>query len=185
MLRHFLLLTTLMSAAGICRAQSGELQVFYLRAQGFDFRSGSAAFDIRGARLNGGGFGLSYNVTEWMALWSQAGFFSGVRQGDIRMNMISQLQGVALSRGRGAFRAFVKGGTGFARYVFEQPGLTSVSYGQAFSYGGGIQIGFTPSFFFVLEAAQLAVGLPNLTGVPGRDKWDSTPLITTGLAIHF
>jgi len=37
----------------------------------------------------------------------------------------------------------------------------------------------------ILEATQLAVSLPNLTGAPGRDKWDASTLFITGIAFHF
>jgi len=177
----------LFSKAGLAQyeGQSG-IQLFYQRDQGFDFRSGSAAFDVQSVHLNGGGFGFDYGITDWFALWSQVAFYSGVRQGGISMNLINEIQGMKLtSPGKGPFRVYAKGGVGFTRYIFEFPGFRAVDYGQAFNYGGGLQIKVSGGMSLILEATQLAVSLPNLTGAPGRDKWDASTLFTTGIAFHF
>ena len=113
-MKHFsslLLFFVLLSKVGLAQyeGQSG-IQLFYQRDRGFDFRSGSAEFDVQSAHLNGGGFGFDYGITDWFALWSQVAFYSGVRQGGISMNLINEIQGMKLtSPGKGPFRVYAKG----------------------------------------------------------------------------
>ncbi len=188
-MKNILVAAVVLFGVGTAMAQSfpqGELQVFYQGNRSFDYRSGSPAFDIRDAGLKGGGFGFAYNITGVFGLWQQMGFYTGVKQGGLDLNLINEMQGLLVTkRDVGPFNFFAKGGVGFTRYVFEQPGFTLVSYGQTFSYGGGAQIRLSPGFHLLLELNQMAMGLPDITGARDRAKWDSNLLITTGIAIHF
>lgn len=180
----------LLAASGVLWAQpdfpQGEFQGFYQRVQGFDFNSGSPSFQVEQANLNGGGLGFVFNLSHWLGFWSQTGFYGGVEQSGIQMKLINEMQGLKLTkRGLGPLAVYAKAGMGFVRYVFEIPNGTAVRYGTSFSYGGGLDIKLSEGMSLLLEATQLSLGLPDITGSRTRDKWDSSVLVTTGIAFRF
>jgi hypothetical protein len=190
-MKNLLPVLFLLFGCNICLAQygpQGQLDLYYQRVQGFDYRSGSSSFDIEGANLNGGGFGIGYNLTDVFSIWTQTSFYTGAKQGDLDLKFINQIQGIKLTkRDLGSVNLFVKGGMGFARYVFKQEGFSgeSVFFSQTFNYGGGAEIGIGEGIYFFVELSQMSMGLPNITGSPDRDKWDSNILITSGISLFF
>lgn len=176
----------LVLASAHAQAPQGQLELFYQRIQGFDFNSGSPAFDIRDESFNGGGFGFVYHLTPWLGLWTHTSFYGGVRQNEITLKLINQVQGLRVSApGAGPVTLYGKGGLGFARYVFTVPGAEGVRVGTTFNFGGGAEFELRPGMFFQLEASRMTLSLPNLTNLPDRDRWDGVALITAGIGFQF
>jgi hypothetical protein len=187
-MKQFVILAVLLFSAGLCQAQdaTGEFQGFYQRMQSFDFNSGSTSFDIRGAKLNGGGFGFLFNITDTFGFWQQTSFYRGVKQSGLALRPIIETQGVQLSKEKGALSVYIRGGLGGVRHVLEMSGGTvGVDWGLALIYGGGTKIKVSEGLFWIIDASRITMGLPNLTNLQGRSKWDSGLLFTTGIAIRF
>lgn len=168
-----------------------EFQGYYQRVQGFSFSPTFVeGFDFPDSEgFNGGGFGLTYNLNHWFGIFSNTSFLGGVEQNNLQMKIINQVQGAKITkRGLGPANFYAKGGVGFIRYVFSSGGEDlAIDYSTSFVYGGGAEIKFKEGMWLVLDLSRLSLGLPNLTGfdVPGRDKWDSSYLITTGVMFAF
>jgi hypothetical protein len=174
-------------SAGFCLAQQasgGEMQGFYQRVQSFTFRDPAIGLDISGQTFNGGGFGFVFNITEKFALYQQTGFFGGVGQDGLNIRLITEFQGMQMTKHTGRADFFVKGGVGFARYVFSGA-LSGVNYNMAFQYGGGTEIKLKPSLYLLIEVTGLSMTVPNLTDSQDRSKWNTSFLIGPGISIHF
>jgi len=184
MKRYGIVVAMWLCGAGVCLAQQGpggEMQLFYQRIQTFKMRSGGPIFADYDKATNGLGFGFVYNITEKFAMFQQTGFFSGVEDSGYKMRMITEFQGVQLTKRTGAIDFYVKGGVGFARYVIEN----GVSYSVAFQYGVGTEIKIGRGLYLVVEATRLSMGVPELYYTEDRSKWCNTFLLTSGIAIRF
>lgn len=189
-MKKFILIVALFfafSAVSLAQQPTGQLKVFYETIQGFDFRSGTPAFDIQDESFHGGGFGFNYTLNRWFDLWTQTTFFSGVRQGSIDLKLINQMQGLrAVARSRGPINVYGKGGMGFTRHVFNVANFgEQVRFGTTFVVGGGVELKWTDATLIFIEVNQNAMSLPDITGLDARDKWDSNTGIALGLAFQF
>lgn len=166
-----------------------EFQGYYQRIQGFSFSpSGFEGFNFEDEGFNGGGFGINYNLNHWFGIFSNTSFLGGVEQSQLQMKIINQAQGAKLTkRGLGPANVYAKAGVGFVRYVFSSGGQDlSINYSTSFLYGGGAEIKFKEGMYLVLDLSSLALGLPQLVqDFDGRDKWDSSLAITTGVMFSF
>jgi hypothetical protein len=192
MKRLLIVVTVLLFVGNLCLAQPEysevEFQGFYQRIQGFDFQSGAVGFEFENEGFNGGGFGFVYNVSPWLGIFSQTSFLAGVEQSGIKLRFINQTQGAKVTK-RGlvgeSVNVFAKGGIGFVRHVFDAFGQQSIDYGTSFTGGGGTEIKLQEGMWLMLDLSRTSLGLPRLTNVPGRDKWDSSWAITTGVSFQF
>jgi hypothetical protein len=175
------------AAVGWAQQQSGELQGFYQRINSFDMKygGGPTPYDIKGQAFNGLGYGFVFNISDKFGLYQQMGFFfSGVGQGGIDIKLITEFQGMQLTKTKGRVDLFARGGVGFSRYVFNR---NSVFYSMAFQYGGGIEIQLKQGIFMLIEVTGISMGVPDVTGYdfPDRTKWNTSLVIGPGIAIHF
>jgi hypothetical protein len=192
MKRLLIVVAVLFFVGNVCLAQPDhsdvEFQGFYQRIQGFDFDSGAPGFNFEDEGFNGGGFGIVYNVSHWLGIFSQTSFLAGVEQSGIKLRFINQTQGAKVTK-RGligeSVNVFAKGGIGFVRHVFDVFGQQSVDYGTSFTGGGGTEIKLQEGMWLMLDLSRTSFGLPQLTISPNRDKWDSSWAITTGVSFQF
>jgi hypothetical protein len=185
-MNRLVVIAFLLAWSGVCLAQGskGELQGVYLRIQDFNFNSGSPSFNIENAKINGGGYGFVYHITKAFGFYQQMGFMEGVEQNGFKMRLVTELQGMQLGANLGPLVLYIKGGLGFARYVFSGT-LEGADYGFAANYGGGTQIRVKRGLYLLFEATRLDLSLPNLTNAPGRSTWDHPWQFATGIAIHY
>ncbi len=183
-MKRLIIVAIWLSCTGLCMAQesNGEIQGFFQRIQNFDFNSGDASFSFKGANPNGGGFGFVYNITDVFGLFQRTGFSSGIDQGGYKMNLITESQGLRLKKQAGSVMFYALGGVGFNRYVYND---YAGYYGMALMYGGGMQVPMMEGLNLIFEATNLTMGLPNLTNIPGRSKWDNALMFSIGAALHF
>ncbi len=184
-----LLLIAVILGVGVCAsAQEGtEIHGFYQGYRDFSYRTGIEELDIADAKLSGGGFGFAYNLAPWFAMWTQFSFFGTVEQPTSSMSarLISNLQGFRFQTQQyGPIRIYGKAGLGFANHNLNIQGSQFGSTKFSFGYGGGVQIWLSGSFGLNLDASHLIIGLPNLTDLPEREKWDSGLTFTTGVALR-
>ena len=188
MRRYGIVLAMWLCGTGVCLAQQGpqgELQGFYQRIQTFKMRSGGDVFADYNKATNGAGFGFVYNITDRFGMFQQTGFLGGAKDelsGLPPMRMITEFQGVQVTKRFHAIDLYAKGGVGFVRYVMENQG---VWYNVAFQYGGGAEISIGRGMYLVLEATRLSMGVPELYYTDDRSKWCNTFLISPGIAIRF
>ncbi|MGA2262368.1 MAG: hypothetical protein ABSH28_13150 [Acidobacteriota bacterium] len=186
-MKRFLIVAIWLCGSGICLAQDTkqEIQGLYQRIQGFTFNSGDPSiFDIEKANTNGGGYAIIYNITEKFGLFQQMGFFGGASQNGFNMRLITELQGFKVTKTKGPFDFYAKGGLGAVIWSFSG-NFTGTQGGFAVNYGGGTEIKVKEGLYWVLEATRLTAHMPNLTGLPGRTGWNSSWLLGTGIAVHF
>ncbi|MBN1568928.1 MAG: hypothetical protein JXA73_13850 [Acidobacteria bacterium] len=167
--------------------QSTEIQGFYQTYKDFSFKTGITDLEIKNTRLGGGGFTIAQNLAPWFAFFSQTTFYGSPEQDDFKIRVINNLEGLRWQTGkRGPFQFYVKAGLGFTHYSMKvQSTDVGGEYKFAVSYGGGAFIWMSEKFGLVLDASHLSMGVPNLTDLEGRDKWDSGLSLTTGFALRF
>lgn len=168
--------------------QSTEIQGFYQTYKDFSFKSGITGYDIKKTRLGGGGFTIAQNLAPWFAFFSQTTFYGSAGEDEIlKMRVINNLEGLRWQTGlHGPFQFYVKAGLGFTHYSVDLAGSDfGGEYKFAVSYGGGAFIWMSEKFGLVLDASHLSMGVPNMTDLDGRDKWDSGLSLTTGIAVRF
>jgi hypothetical protein len=196
MKRWMVLLVLLWLCSGMALAQPEysevEFHAFFQSVQGFDFYSGfqlgGPLFAVENRGFYGGGMGFNFNLNHWLGIWQQMGFYSGIRQGDLQLRFINEVQGVKVThRNLGPVNVYAKGGIGFVRHVFSLRGVgdLAVNYGTSLVYGGGTEIPFREGMVWVIDVSRLTMGLPRISNDPARDKWDHNFLITTGVAFQF
>jgi len=192
MRRYGIVLAVWLCGTGVCLAQQGpqgELQGFYQRIQTFKMRSGGGEgsyFADYNKATNGGGFGFVYNITDRFGMYQQTGFLGGAKDQDLTMRLITEFQGMRVTKNAKGIDFFAKGGVGFARYVLQQSGSQlGVYYNVAFQYGGGAEIDIGRGMFLLLEVTGLSMGVPELYFTDDRSKWCNTLMITPGIAIRF
>jgi hypothetical protein len=121
-------------------------------------------------------------------MWTQFSFFGTVEQPASAMSarLISNLQGFRFQTQQyGPIRFYGKVGLGFANHSLTVQGSQYGNTKFSFGYGGGLQIWLSGSLGLNLDASHLIIGLPNLTDLPEREKWDSGLTFTTGVALRF
>ncbi len=182
---------TVILCGAICAAgqdTSTEIQGFYQGYKDFSFKTGLSTFDIPKTSLSGGGFTIAYNLASWFAFWSQTSFYGSAEQTYIKARVINNLEGLRYqTKPYGPFQFYGKAGLGFShislKYV--SGGDIGSEYKFSAAYGGGMQVWMSENFGLVLDASHVVMGIPNLTDLPGRDKWDSGLTLTAGFAIRF
>ena len=185
-MKRLMIVAVLLWGTGSCLAQdiSGEIQGVYFRIQGFNFNSGVSDFNIESAAINGGGYAFVYQITEKFGLFQQMGFFGGPEQSGLKIKLITEFQGMQITKSRGSVDFYAKGGVGFTRYVFSGL-IEGVDANLALLYGGGVKLPLKEGLKVILEGSRITQGLPNLTNAPGRSKWDHSWHFATGIAIQF
>ena len=171
---------------------STEISGFYQGYRKFDFKTGISTADIQNTIMRGGGFYIAQNLASWFALWTQFTFYGSVENPDIygpyrlKVRVINNLQGLRYQTPQyGPFRFYGRGGVGFSNFSMDfssgSAGTTKISFG----YGGGAQIWATDFLGFNIDASHVIMGMPDLTGLEGRDHWDSGLAFTTGMMVRF
>ncbi len=188
-MKQLTIVAVLLWGNGLCMAQDAkqEIQGVYLRIQGFTFNSGDpTVFDVEGASINGGGYAYIYHITDRFGLYQQMGFMGGPEQNGLKVKLLTEFQGFHVSKAKGPFLLYAKGGLGFTRYVFSGA-LSGVDSHFALNYGGGVEIQMKEGLNFLVEATRLTMGLPPLLPIalPGRNGWANCWQLATGIAIHF
>jgi hypothetical protein len=181
-----LLLSMILCTTALCMAQDeGKTEVtgYFQQYRDFSFNTGYSPYDFPATRLNGGGFNVARNLAPWFAMWTQFSFFGSASNplGD-SVQIIHNLEGMRWqTKQRGPFRAYVKGGVGFANYRFNFGSYTKLSL----AYGGGVQLWAAKWMGLTLDLSHVVMGLPNITDLDSREKWDSGLTFTPGLTIRF
>lgn len=185
-MKRLMIAVFLLWGSGSCLAQDtrGEIQGLYFRIQGFNFNSGSPIFNVDSVAINGGGYGVVYHITDKFGLFQQMGFFGGPEQNGLKIKLITEFQGMMVTKKAGNFDFYAKGGLGFTRYVFSGA-LSGADGALALLYGGGVKVPVKEGLKLVFEADRITQGLPNLTDLPGRSKWDHSWHLATGIAFQF
>jgi hypothetical protein len=186
-MKRFLIVAIWLCGSGVCLAQDTryDLQGLYHRMQGFTYNSGDPSiFDIEKANSNGGGYAFIYNITEKFGMFQQMDFFGGASQNGYNMRLITELQGFKVTKTKGPFDFYAKGGLGAAIWSFSG-NFTGTSGAFAVIYGGGTEIKVKEGLYWVLDASRLTMRVPNLTNLPGRTGWDNSWVLSTGIAFHF
>jgi len=170
---------------GFAQDKNTEIGGFYQQYRNFSFNTGLTVYDFPATKLKGGGFSIAQNLAPWFAVWSQTSFYGTVPQANgLDVRVINNLEGVRWqTKQHGPLCLYVKGGMGFSNFNFTTQGFSNTKLSLA--YGGGAQIWLAPWMGLTLDVSHTVMGLPNLTDLEGRDKWDSGLTYTTGLAIRF
>jgi hypothetical protein len=187
-IKYILLVSMVFFSALYASAQdyNTEIQGYYQSYRDFSFKTGYAPWDIPNVRLNGGGFTIAQNLAPWFAFWTQFTFYGSAEQPNLSVRMINNLYGIRYqTQQHGPFQFYAKGGLGYSHFSMD---IMGTSYGDSkfsFAYGAGAQIWMSDNFGVVLDASHAITGLPNLTDLPEREKWDSGLALTAGLAVRF
>ena len=193
---YCLLLAAMFGGMTVCApAQdetSTEISGFYQGYRKFNFNTGISTADIRETIMRGGGFEIARNYTSWFALWTQFTFYGSVENPDIyepyrlKIRIINNLQGLRYqTRQYGPVRFYGRGGVGFSYFSADYSTGTSGIAKISFGYGGGAQIWATDYLGFKVDASHIIMGMPDLSGMQERDRWDSGLAFTTGLIFRF
>ena len=187
--RLFLLITIFLCGTIYAQAQeqSTEIQGFYQTYRDFSFKTGITDLEIKKTSLSGGGFTIAQNLAPWFAFFSQTTFYGSAEQADLSIRVINNLEGLRWQTTlHGPFQFYAKAGLGFSHFSNKFAGSDiGGEYKFSVSYGGGAFVWMTGNIGLVLDASILSMGVPNLTDLDGRDKWDSGLTLTTGLAFRF
>jgi hypothetical protein len=185
-MKRLVIVAVWLCSSGICMAQgTGEFQGLYQRISGLTFNSGSPLiFDIENANTNGGGYAIAYNLAKNFGVYQQMGFFGGVSDNGYNVRLITELQGFKVTKTRGPFDLYAKGGMGISMWSFSG-NLSGSSSNFALNYGAGAEVRMSDNLYWVVDASRLTTRVPNLTDLPGRTGWDSSWIFSTGIAVHF
>ena len=164
-----------------------EIQGFYQGYQDFSFDTGYEPIDIPEKKLNGGGFEVAQNLAPWFAFWTRFSFYGAAeRPGIFRARMFNNLYGLRYQTEQyGPFRVYGKVGLGYSNYSMTLQGSGFGETKFSFAYGAGVQIWVSEYYGAVLEASHNINGLPNVTGLEAREKWDSGLTLSAGFAVRF
>lgn len=181
-----LFVSTLFCMAAITVAQDEggtEITGFYQQYRDFGFKTGAAGIEIPASKLTGGGFSLAQNLAPWFAIWTQFTFYGKTGENiGLPLRIINNSQGPRWQKNYGPLRLYVKGGVGFSHYSFENIGSNTK---LSLTYGGGAQVWLADWLGVTLDLSQVLMGVPNLTDLEGRDKWDSGLTLTPGITLRF
>ena len=164
-----------------------EITGFYQQYRNFDYKIGVSEADFPPTPLKGGGFSIAQNLAPWFALWTQFSFYGSVEHAGLRVRILNNQQGIRYqTRDYGPFRFYAKGGLGFSHFSMDIPGIGSAGDTKfSVAYGGGANIWMHKNFGVVLDLSHVGMGLPNLTDLDSREKWDSGLVYTAGLTVRF
>ena len=184
-----MLLLLILCSAVFASAQEHNTEIlgFYQGYQDFSFNTGYEPIDISKTKLNGGGFEVAQNLAPWFAFWTRFSFYgSAERAGIFSARMFNNLYGLRYqTEDFGPFRVYGKVGLGYSNYSMNLQGNGFGETKFSFAYGGGVQIWMSEHFGTVLEATHNINGLPNVTDLDAREKWDSGLTLSAGLAVRF
>jgi opacity protein-like surface antigen len=184
-----LFLSLILCSAVFASAQehNTEIQGFYQGYQDFSFATGYESIDIPETKLSGGGFEIAQNLAPWFAFWTRFSFYGSAERSNIfSARMFNNLYGFRYqSEQHGPFRVFGKLGLGYSNYSMDLQGSTGGETKFSFAYGAGVQIWMSEYYGAVLEASHSINGLPNVTNLDGREKWDSGLTLSAGFAVRF
>jgi len=188
-LNSIVLIALLLGMTSMASAQQTEVYGFYEGYRNFDFKTGGAeAPAILNADMNGFGGGIAYQYTPWFAMFTQISFLGTAEGDDFNARIITNLQGVRYhSQQYGPISFYGKGGLGFANYnvTIKSDGFELGATKFSLGYAGGAQVWMTDSIGLMFEVQHLIMGVPNLTDLEGRDRWDSGLSYKTGFAYRF
>ncbi len=164
-----------------------EIQGFYQGYQDFSFKTGYEPIDIAETKLNGGGFEVAQNLAPWFAFWTRFSFYGSAERSNIfRARMFNNLYGLRYqTKQYGPFRVYGKVGLGYTNYSMDLQGTGFGETKFSFAYGAGAQIWMSEYYGVVLEASHNINGVPNVTDLDGREKWDSGLTLSAGFAVRF
>ncbi|NLV30998.1 MAG: porin family protein [Acidobacteria bacterium] len=192
-MRHCPMILVSVLAAGflLCPAAAnaeGETEItgFYQQYRDFSYTVGLEEYDLAPRSLGGGGFSIAQNMAPWFAMWTQFSFFGSAENAGLRVRMINNQQGVRYqTKEYGPVRLYAKGGLGFSRFSIDtgQGSLGDTKFSAA--YGAGAHIWMHKHAGINLDLSHVLTGLPNLTDLDTREKWDSGLVLTTGLTLRF
>lgn len=183
-----LFLSLILCSAVFASAQehNTEIQGFYQGYQDFSFKTGYDPYDISETKLSGGGFEVAQNLAPWFAFWTRFSFYGAGKGPILSARMLNNLYGLRYQTEQyGPFRVYGKLGLGFSNYSMD---LYGTGFGEtkfSFAYGAGAQIWMSEYYGIVLEATHNINGLPNITGLDSREKWDSGLTLSAGFAVRF
>lgn len=184
-----MLLSLIFCSAVFASAQeyNTEIQGFYQGYQDFSFKTGFEPIDIAETKLKGGGFEVAQNLAPWFAFWTRFSFYGAAEQpGIFRARMFNNLYGFRYQTEQyGPFRVYGKVGLGYSNFSMDLQGSSGGETKFSFAYGAGAQIWMSEHVGAVLEASHNINGLPNVTDMEAREKWDSGLTLSAGLAVRF
>ncbi len=184
-MKGVLALLLLCPAAATAEGET-EITGFYQQYRDFKYKVGLEEFDLAPRSLGGGGFSIAQNMAPWFAMWTQFSFYGSAENAGLRVRMINNQQGVRYqTKDYGPVRLYAKGGLGFSRFSIDtvQGSLGDTKFSAA--YGAGAHIWMHKHAGINLDLSHVLTGLPNLTGLDTREKWDSGLVLTTGLTLRF
>lgn len=192
MRQRFLALTTallvwgLIVPAAVCAEGETEITGFYQQYRDFSYRIGLPEVDFEPRSLTGGGFSIAQNMAPWFAMWTQFSFYGSAENAGLRVRMINNQQGVRYqTKNYGPLRLYAKGGLGFSRFSIDAGPNSAGDTKFSAAYGGGAHIWMHDHVGVNLDVSHVLTGLPNLTDLETREKWDSGLVYTTGLTFRF
>jgi len=183
----FLLLILCSAVFASAQDHNTEIQGFYQGYRNFSFETGYADWDISETSLEGGGFEVAQNLAPWFAFWTRFSFYGSAERPDVfRARMFNNLYGLRYQTEQyGPFRVYGKVGLGYTNYSMELLGSSGGETKFSFAYGAGAQIWMSENYGVVLEGTHTINGLPNVTGLDAREKWDSGLTLSAGFAVRF
>ncbi len=186
--KYLLAALILLSAPIYAAAQEygTEFQGHYQSYQKFSFKTGYESYDIKDTNLNGGGFTFAQNLAPWFAFYTQFNFYGSASRPNFSISMFTNHYGARYqTKQRGPFVFYAKGGLGYTRYSYtvDAYGLSETKF--SVGYGGGMQVWVSDHFGGVIDAAHIVSGVPQLSIMANRDKWDSGLTLTAGVAVRF
>lgn len=176
------------AAPAFAQDEEGKTEItgYYQQFRNFSFKSGYTPIDFPDTKLKGGGFTVAHSLAPWFAMWTQLSIYGSIDQPAMGLRVINNLEGIRYqTKQHGPFRFYAKGGLGFSNYSFSYAGGGTSGNTFSLGYGGGAQIWLTDWIGATLDISHISMGLPNLTDLPGREKWDSGLTYTTGISIRF
>jgi hypothetical protein len=187
--RSILLIAVLLCGAVCALAgdeQSTEIQGYYQTYRDFSFKTGFDEIDIPKTSLSGGGFTVAQNIAPWFAMWTQLTIYGRAESPNHSVRIINNLEGIRYqTKKHGPLQLYAKFGLGFSHYSMDIAGTGLGETKFSLGYGGGAFIWANEHFGLVLDASHNIMGLPNITDVSNREKWDSGLTLSTGIAVRF
>ncbi|HSW38372.1 MAG TPA: outer membrane beta-barrel protein [Acidobacteriota bacterium] len=182
------LLVALMAGPAVAASDEYQTEItgFYQQYRNFSYSTGIGELDMTPGVMKGGGFSVAQNLAPWFAMWTQFSFYGSLEQENMRVGVINNQQGIRYqTRQYGPLRFYGKGGLGFSRYSVNAGGYQVSDTKFSLAYGGGVHIWVSENFGLVLDGSHVIMGLPNLTDLAGRERWDSGMVYTAGLTVRF
>ncbi len=159
---------------------------YYQTVRSFDFAPGGNQGAVSGAAFHGGGFGFVIDLSDVLGLYTDSTFLTGVDSNYLQLKLFNQVQGFrATARDVGPVNVYAKAGMGFARWEVNGAYGSGIAYKMSFEYGGGIDAPLSDNLFLFGEFKGSTFALPQLTAFSNRQKWQTSPVVMTGIGIRF